>query len=383
MGAGPVPAAIAPLWYPGPAAWGPGEALQLAAVDRARFATVIANADRPDFLQTWEWGELKRETGWVPHRLLVPGPDGAPVGAASVLERRLPGLGPLHYVPRGPIVDWADADAVTRTLRAIADLGRQRRAVACKLDPGVPVSHPSCGAQLAAHGWRQHASGPNFEGVQPRFHMQLPLAGRTADDLLAGMHPKTRYNIRLAERRGVRVRPGTAADLAVFYALLQETAHRDGFLVRSLGYFQGMWRHCLEPGLGWLLLAEADGQCLAGAIVFCVGRMAWYLYGASSSQQRELMPAYAVQWDAILRALQAGCHTYDFRGVSGDLDPDNPLHGLFRFKRGFGAQLVELVGEWDRPYRPTAYWAAERALPVARRALARLRRRETAQAPDA
>jgi lipid II:glycine glycyltransferase (peptidoglycan interpeptide bridge formation enzyme) len=198
------------------------------------------------------------------------------------------------------------------------------------------------------------------------------------------MHHKTRYNIRVAERRGVRVRLGTAADLSTFYTLLQETARRDGFLVRGQEYFRGMWRHCLDAGLGWMLLAEADGDCLAGAIVFQVGEMAWYLYGASTSRRRDLMPAYAVQWDAILRSLQAGCRIYDFRGVSGDLDPENPLYGLFRFKRGFGAELVELVGEWDRPYRPAAYWAAERALRVARRAMARLRRRgEAARVPDA
>ncbi len=344
-------------------------------VDRDRFSAFVASARTPDFLQTWEWGQLKRETGWIPHRLLVSDPDGKPSGAASVLERQVPGLGPLHYVPRGPIVDWHDGRAVDATLQAIADLGRSRRAVVCKVDPGIAKSDPACAAHLARHGWIARPAGPNFEGVQPHFHMQLPLAGRDPEALLAQMHPKTRYNIRLAERRGVRVRAGGAGDLPTFYALLLETARRDRFLVRGPAYFQDMWRHCLEPGLGWLLLAEADGECLAGAIVFRVGGMAWYLYGASTARRRDLMPAYAVQWDAILRSLREGCHVYDFRGVSGDPDPDNPLHGLFRFKSGFGAQLVELTGEWDRPYRPAAYWAAERLLPLARRALARLRRR--------
>ncbi len=347
----------------------------MADAERAPFSTFVAAAHRPDFLQTWEWGELKRETGWVPHRLLVAGPGGAPVGAASVLERQLPGLGPLLYVPRGPIVDWADARAVDATLEAVARLGRARHAVLVKLDPGVPLAEAGCAGALARHGWRPRSAGLNFEGVQPRFHMQLPLAGRDREALLAGMHPKTRYNIRVAERRGVRVRAGGAGDLPAFYALLQETARRDGFLVRGPGYFAGMWRHCLAAGLGWLLLAEADGELLAGAIVFRVGGMAWYLYGASSSQHRDLMPAYAVQWDAVCRGLDDGCRLYDFRGVSGDLDPENHLYGLYRFKRGFGAELVELVGEWDRPLRPAAYWLAERALPLARRGMARLRRR--------
>ena len=342
---------------------------------RAEFDACVTVARQPEFLQTWGWGDLKNATGWRAHRLLVPGPDGAWLGACSVLERRLPGLGPLLYAPRGPIVDWDDAAAVPAVLTALGLFARSRRAIALKLDPGVPAVHAGCAEALGRHGWRRLSAGPSFESVQPRFHMQLPLQGRTEDDLLAGMHPKTRYNIRLAERRGVRVRAGGAADIDPFYAVLEETARRDRFLVRGRPYFAAMWRTCLAAGLGWLLLAEADGQLLAGAIIFRLGNTAWYLYGASANHRRELMPAYAVQWEAIRRARAAGCTLYDFRGVSGDLDEANPLYGLYRFKRGFGAELVEFVGEWDRPVRPLTYLLAQHALPVVQQVAWRLRRR--------
>jgi peptidoglycan pentaglycine glycine transferase (the first glycine) len=318
---------------------------------------------------------LEAETGWRPHRLLVSLPGHAgPVAACSVLERRLPGLGPLLYAPRGPVADWDDPEAADAALRAVVAFARRRRAVALKCDPGLPREHPVCAAALRRHGFRRLASGLSFEGVQPIFHMQLPLAGRSEEELLAGMHPKTRYNIRLAARRAVTVRQGAAADVPAFYAALRETAARDRFTVRGLPYFEAMWRHCLAPGGGWLLLAHVGGNLLAGAIVFRVGRFAWYLYGATTTRGREHMPAYAVQWEAIRRSRAAGCEVYDFRGVSGDLSEDNPLYGLYRFKRGFGARLVELVGEWDRPLRPAAYLLARHGLPLARHALARLRR---------
>jgi len=347
----------------------------LSAARRDDFDAFVAAAARPEFLQAWGWGDLKAGTGWRPHRLLLAGPAGAPAAACSVLERRLPGLGPLLYAPRGPIVDWDDAGAVDAALEALVAFARRRGAVALKLDPGVPRDHPVCAAALRRYGFRALDTGVSFEGVQPRFHMRLPLAGRGEADLLGAMHSKTRYNIRLAERRGVALRAGGGADIPAFYAVLQETAARDRFLVRGLSYFEAMWRECLGRGLGWLLLAEADGDLLAGAIVFRLGNTAWYVYGASSNRRRGLMPAYAVQWEAIRRARAAGCTVYDFRGVSGDLSEDNPLYGFYRFKKGFGAELAEFVGEWDRPVRPLAYLLARRALPVARHAMAALRRR--------
>lgn len=343
---------------------------------RARFDAFVAAAAQPEFLQTWGWGDLKASTGWRPHRLLVrPAPGAAPVAACSLLERGLPGLGPLLYAPRGPIVAWERGAEADLALEAMLAFARARRAVVVKVDPGLPAERADIAAALSRHGFRGLKTGRGFEGVQPRFQMQLPLEGRDEAAVLAGMHPKTRYNIRLAARRGVRVREGGAADVAAFYAILTKTAQRDHFGVRDRLYFEAMWRCCLEPGQGWLLLAEADGRLLAGAIIFHVGRVAWYLYGAGADEGREHMAAYAVQWEAIRHALAEGCALYDFRGVSGDLREDNPLYGIYRFKKGFGANLVELTGEWDRPLRPLRYAVAERALPVARRALSALRRR--------
>lgn len=340
----------------------------------AAFDGIVAVAARPDFLQSWGWGDLKATTGWRPHRLRFIADGNRTVGACSVLERSIPGLGSLLYAPRGPILDWSDGPVAARAMRELTEFARNRHAIALKCDPALPTDAPGCAATLAAAGFRRIQAGPSFEGVQPMFVMHLDLAGRDQDALLGAMSPKTRYNIRLSARKGVTVRVGEEPDLRTFYDLLLETAHRDGFTVRSFAYFQAMWRHVLRPGLGYLLLADADGQALAGAIIFQMGNTAWYLYGASSSRRRDLMAPYAVQWEAITRALRDGKTRYDFRGVSGDLSPDHPLYGLYRFKHGFGAYLVEYVGEWDLALRPAAHWAAGHALPVARHVMARLRR---------
>jgi peptidoglycan pentaglycine glycine transferase (the first glycine) len=270
-------------------------------------------------------------------------------------------------------VDWEDAPAVEAIFARLRRLARERRAVALKLDPGVPLGRPAGDRALAAlgrQGFRRLDAGPGFEGVQPRFVMRLSLAGRGLDEILAAMAPKTRYNVRLSERRGVRVRSGGRDDLPAFYRLLVETARRDRFVVRTFDYFARLWETCVEPGLARLWLGERDGELLAGAVAFLVGSAAWYLYGASASRQRDAMASHAVQWRMIRWAHESGCAVYDFRGVSGDLRPDNPLHGLYRFKKGFGGELVEWVGEWDRPCRPLPYWMARRVLPVARRVLA-------------
>ncbi len=348
--------------------------------DAAAFDAFVARAKRPDVLQSWGWGDLKAMTGWVPHRLLVQD-RGAVVGACSLLERVIPGLGPLLYAPRGPVVDWDDAETVARTLEGLRAFASQRRAVALKCDPPLPAYHRAA-SQLTEKGFRRLATGPSFEGVQPLHVMQLGLVGKGEAEILAGMAPKTRYNIRLASRRGVRVREGTAVDLPAFYVLLSETARRDGFLVRSLPYFEAMWREILARGLGYLLMAESGGEDLAAAIILQMGNTAWYLYGASSNHQRNLMAPYLVQWEAIRRSLGAGCALYDFRGVSGDLSPNNPLYGLYRFKQGFGAELVEYVGEWDLALRPVSYWVMRRGLPRARRLMAMVRRRGIGLAAD-
>ena len=177
------------------------------------------------------------------------------------------------------------------------------------------------------------------------------------------MKPKWRYNIRLAERRGVVVRDGAAADLPAFYAMYAETGGRDGFLVRPFDYYRAIWERFLADGLGHVLLAEVEGAPVAGLLIFRYGPTAWYFYGASTAQSRDLMPNHALQWAALRWAKAAGCTRYDWWGAPDVLDESDPMWGVYRFKQGFGGEFTPWIGAWDFPATRAGYWAYTVAMP--------------------
>ncbi len=312
-------------------------------------------------LQTSSWGLLKSETGWEPSVAAVTRDDEIAAGAL-VLAREIPGLGvPILYSPRGPVVEPDDGDALKALVDAVTSWAGQRRAVMWKVDPSWSVGMSAGDDGLRAAGFRHLDTGDDFDGIQPRFVMPLFLQGRDADEILSDMHQKTRYNIRLAQRRGVGVSCAEdAGDMDAFYRILKITSRRDRFGIRDISYFRHLWSRVLEPGWGRLFLAHYEGELLAATIGLIGSGKVWYLYGASGNEHRNVMPNYALQWAMIRWAMDEGCSVYDFRAVSGDLSPDNPLYGLYRFKKGFGAELVELVGEYDLVFRPVAYrlWRA-------------------------
>jgi lipid II:glycine glycyltransferase (peptidoglycan interpeptide bridge formation enzyme) len=237
----------------------------------------------PHILQSWMWGEFKSRHGWSEARFLFE-EGGRTVAAASVLQRRLPRLPvAILYVPKGPALDWTNADLAGRVLAELERLARRRQALFIKIDPDVYYasaapsfsSRPACALEtarlLTARGWRF-----SDEQIQFRNTLLLDLT-RSEEDLLAAMKQKTRYNVRLAERRGVSVRSGSSADLGLFYRLYAETGQRDGFIIRPPDYYRNAWGRFLDGGLAHMLLAEADGEVIAGLILFAFGATAWYM----------------------------------------------------------------------------------------------------------
>ncbi len=333
------------------------------------FNAFVENSPKPHFLQTYEWGELKRTTGWEFFPLMT-FREGRPVAAALLLKRPLPlGLS-FFYAPRGPILGWdcssEDEDFFWEEVKRLA---RRHRGVFVKVDPDVPRSDAAYAEMLARRGFRPAGARGGFGGLQPRFVFRLDL-GPSPEEILARMAPKTRYNIRLAARKGVRVRPARdKEDLAVFYAILLETARRDGFLVRSYSYFEKMWDLFVARGKARLFLAEYLGEVLAGALAFWCGDKVWYLYGASRSRHRNVMPNHLLQWEMICWARSLGCRVYDFRGVPPGERPGDPLAGLYRFKKGFGAEFTEFVGEHDLVLSPFWYFSWRTLLPCYQRLL--------------
>jgi vancomycin resistance protein VanK len=339
------------------------------------------------FLQTPAWAAVKREwraesLGWER--------DGTLVGAGLVLHRSLPVLGrTLAYLPEGPVLDW-DGE-LAGWLRPMADHLRRGGAFGVRMGPPVvvrrwsaaqvkdgiadpavrrladlpPTERSRTGAavvsQLRELGWRPQAVEGGFAAGQPQFNFWLPLAGRTEDEVLAGMNQLWRRNIRKAAKAGVVVARGGAEDLPAFHDLYVHTAQRDHFTPRPLSYFSTMYAalHAEDPDRISLYLAHHEGDLVAATIAIRVGTHAWYSYGASSTHKREVRGSNAVQWQMIRDALAAGAEVYDLRGITDTLDADDSHVGLIQFKVGTGGDAVEYAGEWDLPLNRPLYKAFE------------------------
>ncbi len=308
-------------------------------------------------LQTSPWGALKSRFGWSAERVGLTR-NGELVAGAQILYRRLPGLGRLAYVPKGPLVNWDDEEQVSALLAALDQTSRSQEAIALTIEPDLP-DEAIYAERLLTLGF--HPSPLN--SVQPRRTIVVDISA-DEDATLAAMKQKTRYNVRLAERKGVTVQEATEADLPAFHALMAATGERDAFGVHAPAYYDAAYRLFVPRGWARLLLAEAEMEPVAAVMAFALPPRAWYFYGASGDAHREKMAPYLLQWEAIRWAKSLGCITYDLYGVPDEDEEtleaqftqrSNGLWGVYRFKRGFGGTLVRSVGAWDRVYAPLRY----------------------------
>jgi lipid II:glycine glycyltransferase (peptidoglycan interpeptide bridge formation enzyme) len=333
-------------------------------LDEARRAGMLApwnefvrTSAYPSVMQSWQWGELKAASGWRP-MLVTVGKPGAIRAGAMILCRPIPHVGRcLMYAPRGPVLDWSDADLLCELLGRIRSEARTVGGIALKIDPCVPIEHAAVAEMLERSGFIFTGSDdPDLGGTQPRYVMKTDLRPEP-DEILAGFHKKWRYNIRLAERRGVTVREATREDLPSFYELLTHTAERDGFRIRGRDYYELIFDLLVRDDLARLFVAEREGKMIAGVLVFVMGTEAVYVYGGSDADEFKHMPNHLLHWEIMRWARERGCTAYDFRGVSKEVDgePVGELGGLNRFKRGFNAQYVEYVGEYDLVLSPLWY----------------------------
>ena len=297
-------------------------------------------------LQTSAWGALKSAFGWTPAWVV----NGVGDVGAQVLFRDLPLGFSLAYIPKGPVPSGGDWPSLWPEVDALC---KARRAVFLKVEAD---SWADQSVDLTAQGFR-----PSAHSIQPRRTITLDISG-AEDEILARMKQKTRYNIRLAAKKAVTVR--TSSDIAEFSQMMDVTGTRDTFGVHSQEYYQRAYDMFSPLGGCELLVADYEGQALAGVMVFAWGRRAWYFYGASTNQERNRMPTYLLQWEAIRWAKAKGCTEYDLWGVP-DADQDtletefkersDGLWGVYRFKRGFGGQLMRSAAAWDRVYNPLSY----------------------------
>jgi len=283
------------------------------------------------FLQSWDWGELQQRLGKTIHRLTVG--DSSLTGAALVIEMPLPfGLRYL-YCPRGPLaVNTAAAELIWTKLR---ELARQRRATFIRVEPPEELAVPADGIRTADR--------------QPMHTMVLDLT-KTTEDLLTAMHPKTRYNIGLAERKGVTVRTSTSADdVDACIRLLADTYRRAGIRSHPDNYYRQLLS-AQGKMTATLYLAEYAGQAVAANLVYRYGTTTTYAHGGSDHTARAVMAPHLLQWQQIRAAKDAGATTYDFWGYDEKRWP-----GVSRFKAGFNGTVLAYPGTFDVPVSPARY----------------------------
>ena len=327
----------------------------------AEWDAFVASHPNGSVLQTTQWASLKSRFNWVSRRVWVRHEGKLVAGAQILFRSTLLGIIKIGYIPHGPLVNWEDKEQVDVLFGQIDLAAYQNRAGLLLYEPLLWRS------EWPPERWNEFSqelgSLPDGRTIQPP---RTTLIDLTADEeiILGRMKSKTRYNIRLAGRKGVEVRQGSKADLPIFAKLVQYTGQRNGFGTHAANYYSTAYEKFAARQQAGLFLAEFEGQPMAGIMVFHNGRKADYLYGGSNDLHRDKMPTYAVQWAAMQWAKAQGCVEYDMWGVpdedeaaleAGFKENSDGLWGVYRFKRGFGGQIVRTVGMTERPYNKLLY----------------------------
>lgn len=301
--------------------------------------------------QSVEWGRIKNNWGSF---YVYLGPIESPRAAMSVLT-----IDGFAYATKGPVGDRFDVDTLNALVEEAMPELEARNCFLLRLDPEVPFDD-DLNARLKADGYvMRNRNLPKEEAhatTQPRFNVVLDIDGVDPDDLIMTFHSKTRYNIRLAGRKGVKVeRDETQEAMDEFYHTYEVMSQRHGIAYRPKAYFDRMVQNCAGKGILGIYLARVDSQAIAGALNFEFGDKSWYMYGGSLNIMRNYMAPYLVQWAQIEHAIASGKKRYDFGGIFGFDDSD----GLYKFKRGFthNNEWVEYIGEIDKVLGQERYQA--------------------------
>jgi lipid II:glycine glycyltransferase (peptidoglycan interpeptide bridge formation enzyme) len=372
---------------------------------------ILCTLSGSHLLQSSQWAEVKTRFGWQPFYLVwdqsdidlelkVHSEDESreknPVAAALILERKVfRGLS-VMYVPKGPILqDWSDDQLRQRVLSDLENFAKESGAVHLKIDPDIVIGRGVPGEEdeelvpqgkhiqgkLSARGWLFSSDQIQFRNT---FLIDLQ---QEEDQLLNRMKSKTRYNIRLASRKGISIRYGDKTDLDYLYKMYAETSLRGGFTIRGEEYYNYLWQTFMGKDLdseidaiAQPIIADFDGKPVAAAVMFRFGGRAWYLHGMSLPEHSDKMATYLIQWEGMRWAKDNGCVSYDMWGAPDQFNSNDSMWGVYRFKRGFGGKVTRTIGAWDFPVKPILYRAYTRVLPVILSGMRKIGNRNTESA---
>jgi len=319
-------------------------------IDEKEYVKFLKSNDRCDFQQSLEWAKLKKY--WKREVIIAEDENKNIIGTMLVLIRKIPIFGNIMYGARGPVGNIHDKEMLAQITEGAKLLAKKYKAFGLRIEPDVEISDDVFRNIVLNLGYKIKDNAKSFrEELQARMVFRLNTKGKTEEEIFNSFQSKTRYNIRLAMKKGVIVKEGTKEDLKDFHKIMQTTGNRDGFIVRSLEYFERMY-DCMGKDQMKILLAYYNGKLISGTIPIIYGNKTSYLYGASGNEYRNLMPNYLLQWEMIKIAIKNKSDVYDLRGVQGKADNSN---GLYRFKKGFGTDFYEFVGEVYFPYKPLTY----------------------------
>jgi len=349
---------------------------------------LISVLPNPHFLQTYEWGQVKAKYGWTPYYAVWTDDGKFHVStnpqlsitnhysaACLILKKQILNRGfaarlSILYAPKGPLLNWSNESLRTRVLNDLQTFAKKQGAIFLKIDPdivlgrGVPDSEgdvtensgQAARSELTRRGWVYSS-----DQIQFRNTVLIDLSA-SEEEMLARMKPKTRYNIRLSEKKGVSLRVGNLEDLPLLYKMYAETSVRDGFVIRDENYYTTVWKlfmsnverltfnvpSCIP------LIAEVENEPVAAIFLFMFAGRAYYVYGMSRNLHREKMPTYLLQWEAMKRAKASGCSAYDLWGAPEIFDESDSMWGVYRFKEGLGGEVVRTLGAYD--FAPSKLW---------------------------
>ena len=306
---------------------------------------------KSNFMQSPEWANVKTE--WKHEMLVVKDEEDNIKGTMSILLRKVPVINRyIMYAPRGFVCDIYDKETLKELTEKAKEVAKKYKAFIFRLDPDVLQEDEEFKKIITELGYKtkNNIKGVN-DVIQPKYVFRLDLRNKTEEELLSSFESKTRYNIRLATKKGVTVKEGTKEDFKAFYDIMKTTGSRDDFFIRPIEYFEKIY-DCMGKDHVKLFIAEYEGQPIAAVLPILYGNKVWYLYGGSSNSHRNLMPNYLLQWTMIKWALENKCDWYDFRGVSGFKNENDPQYGVYKFKKGFNPTFMEFIDEMYIVYNP-------------------------------
>lgn len=322
------------------------------ASEHARWNAFVASSSVRSFLQTWEWGQVQQTFGVRYWRVVIE--NGTKILAvALVIERRLQLGYSWLYIPRGPIFletisDTEKTHAWDALEEKLKNLAEECGAFFVRIDPALSAEAPPAGGAKAGlapfpHGWRKSS-----REVQPRNSLLLDLT-LSQDELFSRLHPKTRYNIRTAQRKNVQVRfSRNPEDVDKFYHASKSVTRRTGFAYHPDAYYHAIMEVLGKAGMAELAIAQVDEQGVAAHLMIYADGIATYSHGASMYEQRAYMAPALLYWETILRAKEKHMQQYDFFGVAPeDADDQHPWAGVTRIKMGFGGSRISYCGAYD------------------------------------